>query len=128
MEKVRTRESESNFLEIVNHRQQEVTYIFSRFSFPTNTFFELIEFANRQNLQIRETEPLHEVNGVPIHSEKLKISCAIARNKIFGTYLFDDATVIRENYKNILEIYARPRFNKPIFSFFFQRDSTTPHV
>ncbi len=78
-----------------------------RIIFSDECVFHVSGIANTQNTRILETENPQEAQQHEMHGEKLTVWCAINSQGVLDSYYFDNETVGKKDYCELLDSYVR---------------------
>ena len=84
-------------------------WVLIKIIFPDECIFRLNEPVNTQNARIWGTERPVQGRQTFSHSLSIMLWCGISKEKVIGSYFFQDGNMNGENYRRMLSQYAFPR-------------------
>lgn len=107
-------------------RIEEDMHYLSRIAFSDEATFHVSGVVHRHNVRIWARENPRVFQEYDPHSPKVNVWCGLTMNRVVGPYFFEDQTVNKDNYLNMLETFAYPILNT-INNVIFQQDGAPPH-
>ena len=96
--------------------------------FSDECVFHLSGIANTQNTRIWGTENPRAIQEHEVHSEKITVWCAIHSEGVLDPYYFNNETVRKEDYCQLLDTYVRDEAPNFPTNALFQQDGASPHT
>ena len=99
-----------------------------KFTFSDECTFRVSGHVNRHNVRIWARENPHEFVEHVRGSPKVNVWCGMAHDRIIGPFFFNEPTVNRFNYLDMIECYATPQIlGEGNETAIFQQDGAPPH-
>src|SRR5215469_2188886 len=105
-------------------------HFLSNLIFSDEATFHISGRVNRHNCRIWGEENPHELYEHERDSPKVTVWCALANNRIYGPYFFDEKTVNSASYLNMLQTFFVPQLQQirgHLRRIIFQQDGAPPH-
>ena len=100
----------------------------SRIVFSDECVFHVSGIASTQNTRIWPAENPRAIQEHEMHSEKITVWCAIHSEGVLDPYYFDNETVRKEDYCQLLDTYVRQEAQNFPANALFQQDGASPHT
>ncbi len=107
---------------------QRILVFYTASFFSNECVLHVLGIANTQSTGIWGTENLREAQQHEKHCEKLRALCAIHSQVVLDPYYFDNETVRKEDYCELLDSYVRAEAENFPDNALFQQDGAPPHT
>ena len=95
--------------------------------FSVEATFHLSGKVQKHNIRIWALENPNSYVEHVRDSPKLNVFCAISHEKVYGPFLFFEATVTGNSYLDMLQFWLLPQLAQDIESLIFQQDGAPAH-